>query len=90
MFSVTHVVDEQGLDDAIGIDLVVLATGIDGKDTIHEVFPMDVVKHEGNLYTFHLTTSIDLAGSYKVAYRMYPKNKNLVYRQDFNYVRWFI
>ena len=89
-FSVTHVVDEQGLDDAIGIDLVVLATGIDGKDTIHEVFPMDVVKHEGNLYTFHLTTSIDLAGSYKVAYRMYPKNKNLVYRQDFNYVRWFI
>ena len=89
-FTVTHVIDEQGLDDAIGVELVVMTSGTDGRDSIYQVFPMNVVKHEGNLYTFHLTTSIDLAGSYKVAYRMYPKNKNLVYRQDFNYVRWFI
>ena len=51
---------------------------------------MNVVAHEGNLYTFELTSSVDLAGSYKVAYRMYPKNKNLPNRQDFCYVRWFI
>ena len=88
-FSVTHVVDEQGLDNAIGIDLVAMTSGNDGKDSIYQVYPMEVTKHEGNLYTFELKTSIDLAGSFKVAYRMYPKNKNLADRQDLCYVRWF-
>lgn len=87
-FSVKHVVDEQGLDDAIGIDLVVM-TGSEGNENIYSVLPMNVVGHEGNLYTFELTASVDLAGSYKVAYRMYPKNKKLPNRQDFCYVRWF-
>lgn len=89
-FTVTHVVDEQGLEDAIGIDLVVLAVGTDGKESIYQVFPMNVVKREGNLYTFELKATIDLAGSFKVAYRMYPKSKDLAYRQDFSYVRWFL
>lgn len=89
-FTVTHVIDEQGLDDAIGIDLVVVSSDNNGTDTILEKFPMEVIKHEGNLYTFQLTTSIDLAGSFKVAYRMYPKSKDLPYRQDFAYVRWFV
>lgn len=87
-FTVKHVVDEQGLEDAIGIDLVVM-TGTEGKESIHEVMPMNVVAHEGNLYTFELTGSLDLAGSYKVAYRMYPKRDDLPNRQDFCYVRWF-
>lgn len=88
-FTVTHVVDEQGLEDAIGIDLVVLITDREGTTNVYQVFPMNVVKHEGNLYTFELKASIDLAGSFKVAYRMYPKSPELMYRQDFCYVRWF-
>lgn len=88
-FTVRHTIDEQGLKDAIGIDLVVMSTDNNGADTIHDVIPMNVVGHEGNLYTFELTASIDLAGSYKVAYRMYPKNAKLANRQDFCYVRWF-
>ena len=87
-FSVKHVIDEQGLDDAIGVDLVIIS-GTEGNESIYTVMPMNVVSHEGNLYTFELTSSVDLAGSYKVAYRMYPKNKNLPNRQDFCYVRWF-
>lgn len=87
-FTVKHVIDEQGLDDAIGIDLVVITT-VDGKDKIHDVMPMNVTGHEGNLYTFELTSNFDLAGSYKIGYRMYPKNKEMLYRQDFCYVRWF-
>ena len=89
-FSVTHVIDEQGLEDAIGVDLVVLAKTNDGREKIYQVFPMNVVKHEGNLYTFQLTASMDLAGSFSVAYRMYPKNAALPYKQDFCYVRWFL
>ena len=87
-FTVRHIIDEQGLDDAIGIDLVVMS-GTDGNESVCEVMPMEVVKREGNLYTFELTASIDLAGSYKVAYRMYPKHAELPSRQDFCYVRWF-
>ena len=89
-FTVTHVIDEQGLEDAIGIDLVVMTQDTNGNDTIYKSIPMNVVKHEGNLYTFTLKASIDIAGSYKVAYRMYPKHKDLTHRQDFSYVRWFI
>ena len=68
-FTVRHVVDEQGLDDAVGIDLVVM-TGTDGNEHVSEVLPMKLVSREGNLHTFELTASIDLAGSYKVAYRL--------------------
>ncbi len=89
-FTVTHVVDEQGLENAVGIDLVVLTQTADGKDSIYQVFPMNVTKNEGNLYTFELKASIDLAGSFKIAYRMYPKSNDLLYRQDFCYVRWFV
>ena len=88
-FTVTHVIDEQGLDDAIGVELVVMTSGTDGRDSIYQVFPMNVVKHEGNLYTFTLKASIDIAGSFKVAYRMFPKSKDLANRQDFCYVRCF-
>lgn len=89
-FTVTHVVDEQGLEDAIGIDLVVMTTDPEGHDRIYQIFPMNVTKQEGNLYTFELKASIDLAGSFKVAYRMYPKSKDILHRQDFCYVRWFV
>lgn len=89
-FTVKHVIDEQGLNDAIGVDLVAMTQDANGKDCIYQVFPMNVTKHEGNLYTFELKASIDIAGSFKVAYRMYPKNKDLANRQDFCYVRWFI
>ncbi len=88
-FTVTHIVDEQGLDDAIGIELVFL-TSVDGHDEVYRTFPLKVTGHEGNLYTFSLTASIDIAGSFRVAYRMYPKSKQLPYRQDFAYVRWFV
>ena len=87
-FTVRHVVDEQGLDDAVGIDLVVM-TGTDGNEQVSEVLPMKLVSREGNLHTFELTASIDLAGSYKVAYRLYPKHPQLANRQDMCYVRWF-
>ncbi len=87
-FTVSVVIDEQGLEDAVGVEMVVLHT-VDGRDIIQEKFPLEVVKQEGNLYTFQLTTSIDYAGSFKVAYRMFPKSKHLPYRQDFSYVRWF-
>ncbi len=86
-FTIKHIVDEQGLDDAVGIELVVIEN-IEDRDVIQTTIPMQMVKSKGNLHTFELTTSLDVAGSFKVGFRMYPKNANLPYRQDFSYVKW--
>ena len=87
-FTVKHVVDEAGLTDAVGIDMVVVST-INGQDRLYKVFPMNLVSREGSLHTFECTLAMDLAGTFRVAYRMYPKHKALAHRQDFAYVRWF-
>ena len=88
-YTITCVVDEKGLDDAIGIEMVVTYTNVEGKEYVYCVAPMELVKREGDLYTFQVTHSLSNAGSFKVAYRMFPKNPELPYRQDFCYVRWF-
>ena len=82
-------VDEKGLNDAIGIEVVAMHKNAEGKECVYSVTPMEVVKNEGNLYTFSAKFSFDNAGDFKVAYRMYPKNEALPHRQDFCYVRWF-
>ena len=88
-YTIRIVVDEKGLDDAIGIELVTLHADADGQDHVYSVEPLKVVKREGDLYTFEVVHSINNAGSFKVAYRMFPQNKDLPHRQDFCYVRWF-
>ena len=88
-YTITYVIDEKGLNDAIGIELVTIFTDADGKEHVYSVEPFEVVKKEGTLYTFQATHSLSNAGSFKMAYRMYPKNPDLPHRQDFCYVRWF-
>ena len=89
-YTITYVVDEKGLNDAVGIELVTIYTGTDGKQHIYSIDPFEVVKKEGTLYTFQAKHELENAGSFKVCYRMYPKNADLPHRQDFCYVRWFI
>ena len=88
-YEVKVVVDEQGLNDAIGIEVVTLMTDKASKDHIYSVTPLEVVKREGNLFTFAGTYTLNNSGSFKVACRMYPKNEALPHRQDFCYVKWF-
>ena len=88
-YTITHVVDQKGLNDAIGVEVVTLHTNAEGKECIYSVEPMEMVKKEGNLYTFTAKFGLQNAGSFKVCYRMYPKNEALPHRQDFCYVRWF-
>ena len=88
-YSITHVVDQKGLDNAIGIEVVTLYTDAEGKERIYSVEPMEVVKREGNLYTYNVKFCLSNAGSFKVCYRMFPENVDLPHRQDFCYVRWF-
>ena len=85
----TVVLDEKGLDDAVGVEVVTIETDIEGKEHIHTIDTMNLVKRENNIHTFEGTHEVNNAGTFKVAYRMYPKNVDLPHRQDFCYVRWF-
>ena len=89
-YTITYVIDEKGLNDAVGLELVTTYTTADGKQHVYSVEPFSVIKKEGNLYTFQVKHSLSNAGSFKVSYRMFPKNPELLHRQDFCYVRWFI
>ncbi len=88
-YMIKVVIDEAGLNDAVGLELVTLRTDRDGVDHVFKVEPFKVIAHEGNNYTFELEHVLNNAGSFKVAYRMFPKNENLPHRQDFCYVKWF-
>ena len=88
-YVITCVVDEKGLDDAVGIELVTTYTTAEGKEYVYSVEPMEMVHRDGNLFTFKVTHSLSNSGSFKVAYRMFPKHEALPHRQDFCYVRWF-
>ena len=86
---IRFVIDEQGLNDAVGLELVILKNDMSDTDReIKRVIPFEVVKVEGNLYTFQAKYTPSTAGSYKTAVRMYPKNADLPHRQDFAYVKW--
>ena len=89
-YTITYVIDEKGLNDAIGLELVTTYTTADGKQHVYSVEPFNVIKKEGDLYTFQVKHSLSNAGSFKVSYRMFPKNPELPHRQDFCYVRWFV
>ena len=89
-YTITYVIDEKGLNDSIGLELVTTYSAADGKQQIYSVEPFEMVKQEGNLYTFRLKHKLENAGSFKVAYRMFPKHPDLPHRQDFCYVRWFM
>lgn len=88
-YTMRYVIDEQGLDDAVGLELVSLKSNTSQDD--HEVYsvrPFKVKGHEGNLYTFEAVIEPDVAGAFRSCVRMYPKNVNLPHRQDFCYVKW--
>ena len=89
-YTITVVVDEKGLNDAVGLELVTTYTTPEGKQHVYSVEPFSVIKKEGDLYTFQAKHSLSNAGSFKVAYRMFPKNQDLPHRKDFCYVRWFV
>ncbi len=85
---ITVVLDTKGLGDSIGVELVYYKEE-NGESKFDGRTELNVVKRDGNLYTYELKSALKEAGIYKYALRMYPKNAELPHRQDFAYVRWF-
>lgn len=87
-YKIQYVIDEQGLNDAVGLELVVLKNQVEDGKQVYAVYPFKVKGHEGNNFTFEAEIEPVNAGSFKTAIRMYPKNDKLPHRQDFCYVKW--
>ena len=87
-FDARVVLNTQGLGDSIGVELVVYRED-NGESKYDKRIELKVVKHDGDLYTYELKDQMREAGTFRYAFRMYPKNPNLPHRQDFAYVRWF-
>ena len=86
---IRYVIDEQGLDNAVGLELVTLKPDSDTSDRrVYSVHEFKMTGHEGNHYTFELVVAPEHAGSFKTCVRMFPKNARLPHRQDFCYVKW--
>jgi len=88
-YEISFVIDEQGLDDVIGLELVVMQNDDEGKEHIAYIQQFNVTNRDGNLFTFSGALQLPNAGAFKLAYRIYPKNSDLPHRQDFCYVKWF-
>ena len=87
-YTLRYVIDEQGLNDAVRLELVSIKTDKNGEEHIFSKREFKMVGREGNNYTFEATFEPDVAGAFKSCVRMYPKNENLVHREDFCYVKW--
>ena len=88
-YSLKVVLDEQGLDDAVGLELVNVVSDINGEEKIYSILPLEITSRNGNQFTFEGKIEPNYAGTFKSALRMYPKCDKLPHRQDFCYVKWF-
>ena len=83
------ILDTHGLNDnGIGVELVAVRRDEQNQDQLYEVEELNLVKTEGSRLTFENVYQLDYSGSFKYAFRMFPKHEDLPHRQDFCYVRW--
>jgi starch phosphorylase len=59
-----------------------------GVETYEAKEDFEIVKEEGNIISYRLTSKLKEAGVFRYGYRIYPKNSLLPHRQDFAFTRW--
>jgi starch phosphorylase len=88
-YDINIVIDIDGINDkGIGIELVATKFGKNNVDMLYDVEELKLIKTEGAKMYFNLKYQLNMAGSFKFGFRMFPKNEDLPHRQDFCYVRW--
>ena len=80
-------VDTNGIGRDLGLEMVVYRQE-NGGEHLSRTEQFKVVKQEGNVVTYELTTKVRDAGVFRYGFRLYPKNADLPHRQDFAYTRW--
>jgi len=83
------VLDTKDLNDkGIGVELVVTYTDENNKTMLADVEELQLIKATGSKLIYGLSYKLNRAGSFKYAFRMFPKNEDLPHRMDFCFVRW--
>ena len=72
----------------VGVEMVVTRSGENNKDILYDVEELQLVKSEGTKLYFNIDYQMNRAGSFKYAFRIFPKNEDLPHRMDFCFVRW--
>ena len=83
------VVDLKGLTSKdVGLELVITTNGNSQPIKLVEKMEFRVESCVGSTATFFLDVHIQKSGTYSYGLRLFPKNENLLHRQDFRYVKW--
>ncbi|HET9571226.1 MAG TPA: alpha-glucan family phosphorylase [Bacteroidales bacterium] len=78
-----------GIDPDLGVELVINNIRPDGKRNL-TITEFDLLHVENDLQTFGIEYTLNRAGHFTYAVRVFPKNVDLPHRQDFCYVKWII
>jgi len=88
-YDIQAVIDVKNLGDSgIGIEMVITETDKSNRVKLADVEELELVRTEGTMLYFSLNYVLNDTGSFRYAFRMFPKNSDLPHRQDFCYVRW--
>lgn len=89
IYPINIVIDVHAINDkGLGIELVTTRQDKNNVDSLYSVEELKLVKTEGTKMYFNIEKRLNMAGSFKYGFRMFPKNEDLPHRQDFCYVRW--
>ncbi len=89
LYSINIIIDAKSIDDkGIGIELVATQVGSKKIETLYSVEELKLVKTEDSKLFFNIEKQLNMAGTFKYGFRMFPKNEDLPHRQDFCFVRW--
>ncbi|MCH5222338.1 MAG: alpha-glucan family phosphorylase [Muribaculaceae bacterium] len=84
-FEVT--IDTNGIGRDLGLEMVIYRQE-NGQEVFSRTEQFKIVKQEGDMITYELSTKVRDAGVFRYGFRLYPKNSELPHRQDFAYTRW--
>ena len=88
-YDLNIVIDTKNLNDkGIGVEMVGTKKDQNNQDELFQVSELKLIKTEGSKLYYNLNLQLEMAGSFKYGFRMFPKSEDLPHRQDFCYVRW--
>lgn len=88
-YQMNIVIDVKNINDkGIGIELVVTKMDQNQKYKLYDVEEFKLVKADGSILYYALDYRLNMSGTFKFGFRMFPKNMDLPHRQDLCYVRW--
>lgn len=84
------IIDKKDIQGDLGLDCVVSRLNpITNEMEFVETIEFEEVKQEGSKIYFEHQPRIDTSGTFNLAFRIYPKSKDLPHKMDFAYVKWF-